>query len=121
MARSTLASRLDRRVTFLTRSSEVQESVYGTRAVTWDVLAEVWANVQDDLPPRGENLADDVLIARQTCRIEIRWRNDITSDLRLTIAGRDGEWRIITPPAEYGRRESLIFKAEQVSIEGQEP
>lgn len=112
--------KLDRRITLL-QSVETQEQVRGTYEANWTPLATVWAEVQDMLPSRGERLADGVNVAARPCRVRIRYRADIASDMRLTVEGRAGQYRIITQPAELGRRDGLEFMAEQLTTEGQEP
>lgn len=112
------AGTLDRRVTILTRTEAV-DPVYGTKAVTWTPLATVWANVRDMIPSRGERLADGVEIANRPCRVRMRYRSDVTSAMRLEYQGR--QLRIITQPAELGRRDGLELIAEELTTEGQEP
>lgn len=112
------AGTLDRRVTILTRAETVDQT-YGTQTVTWTPLATVWANVRDMVPSRGERLADGVEIANRPCRVRMRYRADVTSAMRLQIGGR--QLRIITQPAELGRREGLELIAEELTTEGQEP
>lgn len=112
------AGKLDRRVTILARS-DTQDAIYGTQSVTWTPLATVWAEVRDMIPSRGERLADGVEIANRPCRVRMRYRSGITSGMRLQVEGR--ELRIITQPAELGRREGLELIAEELTTEGQEP
>jgi head-tail adaptor len=114
------AGRLDRRVTILGRSN-AQEGVYGTSEGIWGPLATVWAEVQDVLPSRAERLAGEVAIANRPARVRMRWRTDVSQENRIQIAGRDGTWRIVSGPAEIGRREGIELMIEQVSTEGQQP
>ena len=112
------ASDLDRRISFESRSG-TQETTYGTTPLTWSNYATVWAQVQDILPSRSENIADDISLARRPARIRIRYRSGITSDMRINYGGR--YLRIIAGPAEIGRREGLEFVAEEMSTEGDAP
>lgn len=114
------AGKLNRRVTILQRT-ETQEQVYGTYELSWAELATVWAEVQDMLPSRSDRLADGVSISSRPCRVRMRYRTDISSDMRLTVEGRSGTWRIITQPAEIGNREGIEIVAEQLTTEGREP
>lgn len=115
------AGQLDREVTFLRRET-TQDPTYGTALEgDWVPVATVWAQVQDMVPSRGERMVEGVSFAARPCRIRIRYREDISSDLRLTIDGRAGAHRIVTQPAELGRREGLELLAEQLTTEGQEP
>lgn len=112
------AGRLGRRVTILQRV-DAQDATYGTLTPTWSTLATVWAEVQDMIPSRGERMADGVSIARRPCRVRMRYRSDVTSEMRLSFDGRT--LRIVTMPAELGRREGLELIAEELTTEGQEP
>lgn len=112
------AGDLDRRIKIQSRSV-TQDPVYGTSVETWADFATVWANVQDMLPSRGEKIAEGVAVARRPCRIRIRYRSDVTSDMRIKIGER--VLRIVTMPAELGRREGLEFIAEELTTGGQEP
>ena len=68
-----------------------------------------WAEVQDLLPSRAENLAAGVLIAANRTRVRMRWRDDITSEMRITIF-RDSAivYQIIGGPANVGERKQKI-------------
>lgn len=112
------AGDLDREITFESRQAS-QESVYGTQTVTWATVATVWAQVRDILPSRAEQVVDLVSMARHPSRIRIRWRDDLTSDMRIDYEGR--KLRIVAGPAELGRREGLEFIAEELSTEGTVP
>lgn len=113
-----LAGQLDRRITIERRTS-VQDPVYGTGTLTWETLATVWAQVRDILPSRAEEVADNVSMSRRPARIRIRYRDDITSDMRIDYGGR--KLRIVSGPAELGRREGIEMIAEELSTEGDAP
>lgn len=112
------AGRLNRRITIL-QSGSTRESTFRTDTKGWVPLATVWAEVQDMLPSRGDRLAEGVDIARKPCRVRIRYRTDVTSDMRLRI--RSEEYRIVSGPVELGLREALEMLAEQVTPEGVRP
>lgn len=113
------AGRLDREIVIQHRT-QTQDPVYGTPTEgEWEDWATVWAEVQDMLPSRGENIADGIDVARRPCRIRIRYRDDITSGMQVKIEQRT--LRIITMPAELGRREGLEFVAEEVTTSVQQP
>ena len=78
-----------------------------------------WAEVQDMLPSRGEQIADGIDIARRPVRIRTLFRDDITSDMRIVYEDRTVE--IIGGPAELGRREGLEMVCESYSTEGDRP
>lgn len=114
-----LAGELKERVTILQRVN-VRDERFGTDKATWVPLATVWAGVQDVLPGRAERIAQDVIdIAKRPCRVRIRYRSDVTDMMRLLIRGR--EFRIVSGPAQLGRRIGLEMLAEELSTEGQRP
>lgn len=116
MARPTrpLASRMDRFVRI--ERPVADDSFDGAGSGTWAPVAEVWAEVQDVPPSRGERLAEGINVAARPARVRIRWRGDITSAMRVVTDGR--LMQIITVPAELGRREALEFMVEEVRPAG---
>lgn len=83
----------------------------GAGSGTWEPVATVWASVVDALPSRGERLADGMNIAARPARVRIRYRSDVTSDMRFVMGERI--MQIISGPAEIGRREALEFMVEE--------
>lgn len=113
-----IAGTLDRRITFEERQT-TQDATYGTQTVTWGDVVTVWAQVQDFLPSRAEGVESNISMARRPCRVRIRWRDDLTSDMRIDFNGR--KLRIIAGPSELGRRDGLEFVAEELTTEGTAP
>lgn len=96
----------------------------GAGSGTWVPVCEVWANVQDALPSRGERLANGISITSRPARVRIQFRIGINSSMRCLIGRyviQNGEraWitdrtvQIITEPAELGFREGLEFMVEE--------
>ncbi|MBB6192867.1 SPP1 family predicted phage head-tail adaptor [Sphingobium wenxiniae] len=106
------AGRLNRRVTIQHRV-ESQDPMYGTPIVAWEPMVTVWAEVQDILPSRGEDMAEVINLARRPARVRMRWRDDVDMTMRLIIDGRTLE--IIAGPAELGYREGIELMAEELS------
>ena len=96
-----------------------QDPEYGTAIEIWAVFKRLRGEVQDLLPSRGESVAEGIDIAKRPCRIRIRRRDDITSDMRVKIGART--LRIVTMPAEINRGRDTEFVAEELTTEGQEP
>ena len=113
------AGDLDRRIIIEARAVTGTDPTYGTPVYGWATHAEVWAQVRDVLPSRAESLDDSVSISRRPARIRIRYREGITSDMRIKFGDRT--LLIVSGPAELGRREALELMAEELSTEGQEP
>lgn len=107
MARPTraLASRMDRLVRL--EQPIADESLDGAGSGTWELVAEIWAEIVDLLPSRtdGERVANGLYFAERPARVRIRYRTDITNAMRLVLDGR--VMQIVTMPAELGRREAL--------------
>lgn len=113
-----IAGKLDRRITFEERQA-VQNATYGTQEITWHDVATVWAEVQDILPSRAEGVESNINLSRRPCRVRIRFREDLTSDMRIDFNGR--KLRIVSGPVEMGRREGLELVAEELTTEGVAP
>jgi SPP1 family predicted phage head-tail adaptor len=112
------ALRLKHEVRILQRQ-ETRETVYNTVVATWTELATVWAEVQDMLPSRAERIADGIDVARRPARVRMRWRDDVTTAMRLEVNGRT--LQIVAGPAELGFREGIELIAEELTTSGQEP
>ncbi|WP_241213417.1 head-tail adaptor protein [Sphingomonas sp. ABOLE] len=95
-------------------------SLDGAGSGTWAAVGSpVWAEVQDQLPSRGERLADGINVAARPARVRMRYRADITSDMRLVLLRKvaaayvpERIMQIITVPAELGFREGLEMMVE---------
>lgn len=102
----------------------------GAGSGTWQLVAEVWAEVQDMLPSRSEKIADGINVAAHPSRVRIRFREDVTAAMRVLVGRylKDDEgvayWQttrtaqIITEPAEIGHREGSEFVIEAYSTAG---
>ena len=109
------AGELDRRILFQERT-ETQDSASGAYTYEWTDRAEVWAKVIEETRP--ENVAGDISMAARPANMFIRWRDDITSDMRVIYGDRTME--IVAGPAEVGRREWLKFSAIEFSTQGED-
>lgn len=86
------------------------DSLTGAGLQNWEPVAEVWAEVQDMLPSRGEKLANGINLATRPARVRIRYRTDVTPDMRFVMGGR--VMQIVAGPAELGNRDGLEFMVE---------
>jgi SPP1 family predicted phage head-tail adaptor len=103
------AGRLNRRIRIERPIPDT--SLDGAGAGTWQLVAEVWAEVQDMLPSRGERLAGGINLSARPARVRIRYRTGITPEMRFVLNGR--VMQIVAGPAELGRREALEFMVEE--------
>ena len=115
------AGDLDRQV-LIEKKSVTQDPTFGTEVITWVPLVaggeRFAANVQDALPSRAESVLNgDIAIARNQTRIRIRWRDDVTSAMRVTLYGdTDRVMQIVGGPAEvFGRKKLLEIMCERLS------
>jgi head-tail adaptor len=79
-------------------------------------VVTVWASVKDALPSRAEKLADGINMAARPARVRMRFRDDVTPDMRFVMGSRI--MQIVSGPAELGRREALEFMVEEYSPAG---
>lgn len=103
-----LAGQLDRFIRIERPAPD--ESFDGAGSGTWQLVAEVWANVQDALPSRAERLGEGISITARPARVRIRFRAGVTPDMRFVWGDR--VMQIVSGPAELGRREALEFMVE---------
>jgi len=108
------AGSLNRRIAFERKLRPTGRGNAGKE--TWEPVATVWAEVMDMLPSRGERLSDGMTMTNRPARVRLRYRGDITSDMRIIYGTRT--MQIIAGPAELGRREGLELIAEGYSTAG---
>ena len=121
------AGMLNREITIMVKSKAV-DADYGTEIVTWVPLApdagspsvgeRFRANVQDVMPSRSESVAQGLVVGRLQTRIRIRWRDDVSSDMRILLHtdGADEVFDIVAGPSEIDGKKSLIeFMCERFS------
>lgn len=104
--------RLDRKIT-IESPTEAQDAHGGTSpaTTTWAVLDAVWARKVD---LRGEEF--QAAIGAQSlvaCKFVIRWRSDVTTDMRIR---HDGVTYNIRGVIALGRRDALELMAEAVGV-----
>ena len=110
------AGAFDRRITLL-QQMVVKDTVYNTSQNRWIPVAHIWAQIQDMLPSRAERVAEGIALSRRPARLRIRWRSGITTDMRISYAGR--MFQIVSGPAEIGRREVMEMMIEEISTVGE--
>lgn len=113
------AGRLDRRISIEARTRTIDSTWRSVSQEGWSEVCRVWANVQDLLPSRAERIADGVDLALRPCRVRIRWRGDVTGQMRVRY--QDRIMQIVSGPVELGRRDGLEFICQEVSTEGAAP
>jgi head-tail adaptor len=97
-----------------------QDATYGTDVITWARLdlEPFWADVTDVLPSRSESVQQGLQVARNLTRIRMRWRDDITSAMRVILHGdgTDTVYQIIGGPSEIqGRKKRIELVCEKFS------
>ena len=112
------AGDLDRRIQFQ-RPVITRDPTYNTSKTTWEPHAKVWAQVRDVLPSRAESVDENASLQQRPSRIRMRFREDITADMRVIYRGRVME--IVSGPAELGRREGLELIVQELSTWGEKP
>jgi head-tail adaptor len=95
-------------------------SLDGAGSGTWAAVAEARAELQDVLPSRGEQQSNGMTTASRPARLRVRWRPDLTADMRVLLIKRRGEtvfiertMQIVSGPAEIGHRDGLEFVVEE--------
>jgi len=98
------------------------DSLMGAGSQKWELVATVWAQVQDMLPSRGERLANGINLATRPARVRMRYGSDVTPDMRFVmgaqIVGDEIDYsearimQIVAGPAELGNRDGIECMAE---------
>ena len=101
------------------RPVSTQDTDTGIITITWESIAyedgspqvamRLPAQVQDLLPSKAEYVTQGLSLVKGECRLRMGYRNDITSDMRVTVY-RDSAvtYQIKSGPAEIGARKSKI-------------
>lgn len=108
------AGTLDRRIKI--ERPIADKAFDGAGSGNWEEVAVVWASVKDAFPSRGEKLAAGINMAARPARVRMRFRDDVTPDMRFVMGSRI--MQIVSGPAELGRREALEFMVEEYSPAG---
>jgi head-tail adaptor len=105
-----------------------QDPVYGTTIEgDWTEYCQAWAEVQDMLPSRSENVDETISIARRPARLRIDYLDGvgITSSMRVRIEADElfpeRIMQIISGPAHKRDSDELEFVVEQMSTQGEAP
>jgi len=96
--------KLDRRI--LIERKAVTQDAYGAEVVSWSTLATVWGSALDDLGSKSgmEKNREGIRVLEKLTRVVIRYRSDITSNMRIVLVDRSRVMQIVSI-AEVGRRE----------------
>lgn len=96
--------------------SVTQDPELGSDIEIWTTHLECWASVLDVTAGRQESTKSDLRLLTRPCKIETRYNASITSDMRVILLDRDNRLlKIVSAPAEIGRREATEFIAEEYS------
>lgn len=102
------AGRLRDRITFERKVASASFTSAGNEA--WEEVANnVPAEVLDLRPTRSEKFSDGLVTATRASRVTLRYRADITPDMRIIFGSRTLE--IIGGPAILGSRDGLEILA----------
>ena len=89
------AVQLRHRVEILQRVKEKDKS--GATVMVWRPLCKVWSDIRH--MSGSETMKHDVLSASVRASVRIRWREDITPDMRVKIGGKPYAIRAVIPDA----------------------
>lgn len=96
---------------------------FGPQPGPWVRLDLVWAELQDVMPSRSEAVKQGLAQARNQTRMRMRWRDDITSAMRVVVHGEtsanDVVYQIVGGPAAIGgRKDGLELMLERYATAG---
>jgi hypothetical protein len=105
-----------------------QDPVYGTTIEgDWTEHSQAWAELQDILPSRSENVDESISLARRPARLRIDYLDGvgITSSMRVRIEADElfpeRIMQIISGPAHKRDSSEMEFVVEQLSSSGEAP
>ena len=89
---------------------------FGTDIVDWlRLVSGIWVRVIQPVLGRAENSPSGLYLTNDQVRIEMRYRPDVTSEMRIILhgGGRDEVYNIISGPVMVGRQEELAMVCER--------
>lgn len=111
------AQQLNRRV-LIERPVATSESEYGTKEIAWEPFVTVWASVRDVLmTARGggeTSVHGDLRLLVRPCRIVIRHRPTVTTQMRVTLLHENRVMQIVSI-AEIGFKVATELQCEEFS------
>jgi head-tail adaptor len=98
----------------------------GAGSGSWQPVGLEWVGIVDALPSRSERLAEGINVTARPARIRMRYRDGVTTAMRLVLLRWDGTvWiaadrimQIVSGPAVLGRREGLEFMVQDYTSAG---
>lgn len=112
---------LDRRITILA-PTVIDDPEYGPQPGPYAPIfrgERIPAQRQDSLPSNSESVSNGLRIAYNDARLRIRYRPDISSDMRIVMHDEnDRLYEISGGPAEIGRREWIELTIREYSTNG---
>lgn len=120
-----------RRQATIERPVITKDSTTQSPVTNWDPLVpqvgsptigeRFWVWVRDALPSRSESVRQGLQQSRQQTQIRMRWRDDVTPDMRVCLHGdgADVYLRIAGGPADVnGRKREIEIMCERYGTEG---
>ena len=112
---------MDRRITILA-PTVVDDPEYGPQPGEFAAIfrgERIPAQRQDELPSNSESVTNGLRMAYKPARLRIRYRPDITSDMRIIMHDENDKlYEISGGPAEIGRREWTEVTIREYSSNG---
>lgn len=112
---------MDRRITILA-PTVIDDPEYGPQPGEFAPIfrgERIPAQRQDELPSNSESVTNGLRMAYKPARLRIRYRPDITSDMRIIMHDEDDKlYEISGGPAEIGRREWTEVTIREYSSNG---
>lgn len=90
---------------------------YNTPTDAWLLVIEVWAKVEDTKPSKTDATQQGIRLAHDSATVWIRYRDGITSDMRIVeLSGRRRTLSITGGPASIHGGRELEFTVEKFSV-----
>jgi SPP1 family predicted phage head-tail adaptor len=93
-----------------------RDPVYGSEQVTWVEVARVWGDAEDLIGKGRESVSQSLKLSTQPVRVVIRFRNDLTTDMRCKVTNRGDRLLLIRSIAELGVREGSELICENLTV-----
>jgi head-tail adaptor len=101
------------------RKTITKDADYGSPVITWTLVGVAWCGVQDMLPSKSDAVANNMAISTGRTRVRMRYRSDITSEMRIVINRPEPTiYQIVAGPAELGNKDGIEMMVEKFTTAG---
>lgn len=99
--------------------TEARDARTNEVTLTWALLAELWADIEDILPDHDEAKTDGIVLSSRPAKVKTRFYAILNSNMRFINLRDNRVLTIVSGPAEIGNKDGMLWMCNTFSTEGQ--